>query len=219
MTPKFDLFVFDWDGTLMDTTGAIAEGIVYAFEKVGYAHPGIEATKRIIGTDWMRAIYSLVPDFRSEDYEVFEAAYREKYIAAEREIKLFDGMRELLEAMNARGLPCAIATGKSRRGMKRVFELTGIGHLFVDTVTADEARAKPDPMMLELLAERNGVDIGLCVMIGDTAYDIEMAKAAGAACVTVSFGAYPREELARHHVPVADTVEELKSHLGLDDIL
>ncbi|HAW45533.1 MAG TPA: HAD family hydrolase [Sutterella sp.] len=219
MVPKFDFYVFDWDGTVMDTTSAIAEGIIYAFEKLNYNHPDLEKTKSIIGTDWMRAIFTLAPDFKLEDYADFEAAYREYYLVKEREVTLFPGIEALLVAMREKGLLTAIATGKSRRGLNRVFAQTGIAHLFDDTITADEARAKPDPLMLEILCSRNGVDPQKTVMIGDASYDIELAKNAGCACVAVSFGAFSREKLAAYHVPVCDTIEELKVALGLDEIL
>lgn len=218
LVPKYDLFVFDWDGTIMDTTEPIAAGICHAFVSLGYKDPGMEAARSVIGLDWRRAILTLEPNFKFDHYDEFESAYRDFYLVKEREIGIFPGMEELLRKMKAAGCRLAIATGKSRRGLDRVFALTGISDLFETTVTADESAGKPNPLMLEIISERTGVALDQMVMIGDTEHDLYLAKNAGCAAVAVSYGAFPKEELKKWKLPVVDNVSQLVSALGLDDL-
>ena len=121
--------------------------------------------------------------------------------------------------MKAAGLRLAIATGKSRRGLDRVFAQTGIGDLFEVTVTADESAGKPNPLMIQMISDATGVDISQMVMIGDTEHDLWLAKNAGCAAVAVSYGAFPKSELKKWKVPVVDNVQQLASALGLDELL
>ena len=96
LVPKFDLFVFDWDGTIMDTTEPIAAGICHAFVSMGYKDPGMEVARSVIGLDWRSAILSIEPDFRFDHYDQFETAYREYYLVKEKEIGIFpEGNRHL----------------------------------------------------------------------------------------------------------------------------
>lgn len=219
LVPKYDLFVFDWDGTIMDTTEPIAAGICHAFVKLGYPDPGMQAARSVIGLDWRKAILTLQPSFRFEEYPAFEEAYRSFYIEKEQSIGIFPGLENLLRKMKAAGLRLAIATGKSRRGLDRVFAQTGIGDLFEVTVTADESAGKPNPLMIQMISDATGVDISQMVMIGDTEHDLWLAKNAGCAAVAVSYGAFPKSELKKWKVPVVDNVQQLASALGLDELL
>ena len=219
LVPKYDLFVFDWAGTIMDTTQPIAEGICHAFEATGYPRPSVEAARGVIGLDWQTAILTLVEGFDTADYDAFENAYREFYFAREKKVGIFPGLEQLLRNMHAAGLRLAVATGKSRRGLDRVFEQTGIGHLFEATVTADESAGKPDPLMLQMLSEETGVELSQMVMVGDTEHDLWLAKNAGCAAVAVSYGAFPKTKLREWHVPVCDNTEQLASALGVDHLV
>ena len=169
--------------------------------------------------DWRKAILTLQPSFRFEEYPAFEEAYRSFYIEKEQSIGIFPGLENLLRKMKAAGLRLAIATGKSRRGLDRVFAQTGVGDIFEATVTADESAGKPNPLMLQMLAEETGVDIHQMVMIGDTEHDLWLAKNAGCAAVAVSYGAFPKSELVKWKVPVVDDVPQLASALGVDELL
>lgn len=219
LVPKYDLFVFDWDGTVMDTTEPIASGICHAFEAMGYKNPGMQAARSVIGLDWRKAILTLEPDFAFEHYDLFEKAYRSYYLAKERDIGIFPGLEDLLRKMKAAGLRLAVATGKSRAGLDRVFAQTGVADLFEATVTADESAGKPNPLMLQMISEMTGVDISQMVMVGDTEHDLWLAKNAGCAAVAVSYGAFPKEELKKWKVPVVDNVPQLASALGVDELL
>ena len=205
LVPKFDLFVFDWDGTVMDTTEPIAAGICHAFVALGYKDPGMQIARSVIGLDWRSAILTIEPEFRFDHYDQFEQAYREYYLVKEKEIGIFPGLEDLMRKMKAAGLRLAVATGKSRRGLDRVFAQTGVGDIFEATVTAE--------------AEETGVDIHQMVMIGDTEHDLWLAKNAGCAAVAVSYGAFPKSELVKWKVPVVDDVPQLASALGVDELL
>lgn len=218
LVPKYDLFVFDWDGTVMDTTEPIAAGICHAFTALGYSDPGMQAARGVIGLDWRRAILTLEPRFNLEDYEKFELAYRDFYLVREREIGIFPGMEDMLRRMKTAGCRLAIATGKSRRGLDRVFALTGIADLFETTVTADESAGKPNPLMLEMISERTGVALEQMVMIGDTEHDLQLAQNAGCAAVAVSYGASAKEDLKKWKLPVVDNITQLVTALGLDEL-
>lgn len=219
LVPKFDLFVFDWDGTVMDTTEPIAAGICHAFMALGYKDPGMQAARNVIGLDWRSAILTIEPDFRFDHYDQFEQAYREYYLVKEKEIGIFPGLEDLLRKMKAAGLRLAVATGKSRRGLDRVFGQTGVGDLFEASVTADESAGKPNPLMLQMLSDETGVDISQMVMIGDTEHDLWLAKNAGCGAVAVSYGAFPKSELQKWKVPVVDDVPQLAAALGVDELL
>ena len=173
----------------------------------------------VIGLDWRTAILTIEPSYRLDHYDEFEAAYREYYLVKEKEIGIFPGLESLMRKMKAAGLRLAVATGKSRRGLDRVFAQTGVGDIFEATVTADESAGKPDPLMLQMLAEQTGVDIHQMVMIGDTEHDLWLAKNAGCASVAVSYGAFPKSELVKWKVPVVDDVAQLATALGVDELL
>ncbi len=216
--PKYDLFVFDWDGTIMDTTEPIAAGICHAFVQLGYKDPGMDAARSVIGLDWKGAILTLEPNFRLSEYDAFEEAYKEFYLVREREIGIFPGLEEMLRTMHKSGCRLAIATGKSRKGLDRVFAHTGVANLFEATVTADESAGKPNPLMLEMISEQTGVPTSKMVMVGDTEHDLYLAQNAGCAAVAVSYGAFPKSELQKWKLPVVDNVSQLISALGLDDL-
>ena len=212
---RYDLVVFDWDGTLMDTTDAIAEGIAKAFDALGYSHPGTEKIKRIIGLDWKSAVKTLVTGFRDSDMPAFEAEYRKWYLKKEKTIGLFPGTVELLHSLKKSGTKLAIATGKSRAGLRRVFRQTGIESLFDATVTADESEPKPAPDMLIKIAGLTGTPLSRAVMVGDTTHDTDMACCAGCGAIAVTYGAFPREAFAGSSAVICDSIEELRSELGV----
>lgn len=155
-----------------------------------------------------------------DHYDQFEQAYREYYLVKEKEIGIFPGLEDLMRKMKAAGLRLAVATGKSRAGVGSGFCSNRGGMIFLKaTVTADESAGKPNPLMLQMLAEETGVDIHQMVMIGDTEHDLWLAKNAGCAAVAVSYGAFPKNELVKWKVPVVDDVPQLASALGVDELL
>jgi len=196
---SYELIVFDWDGTLMDSAAKIVHCFERAFADVDATYPGAEAVRRIIGLGLKEAMAALMPGADASQCLAVTDRYREHFLALDAEaMSLFPGVRDGLKALTERGHLLAIATGKSRRGLDRVLQHTGLGDLFVATRCADEAFSKPHPRMLEDILERTGMTPAQAVMVGDTTYDILMAKAASMAGLAVGYGVHPREELMQH---------------------
>ena len=217
---KWELFVFDWDGTVMDTTYLIARALQEASLKLGYAAPTMETARAAIGMGWAEIIQMVCPECPPERYDAFCQAYRDWYIHREATVRLYEHMPELLQAMHQAGLRLAVATGKSRLGLNRVFGLTGIGPLFEATRTADESFSKPNPAMLYELSDETGVPVDRMVMIGDTTHDLLMAQNAGCDGVGLTYGAGTRQQLESiPSLAVVDSVRELADVLGLGHLL
>lgn len=195
MARRFDLVVFDWDGTLMDSAGAIVRAIMAACVDLGVAPPPEERARHVIGLGLHDALRLAVPDLAVDDYPRMADRYRHHYLASDHELELFGGAREMMEWLAVQGVFLGVATGKSRRGLERALGYTGLGAVFHATRCADECFSKPHPAMLEELMEELGVGPERTVMIGDTTHDLQMARNARVAGVAVSFGAHPREVL------------------------
>jgi phosphoglycolate phosphatase len=195
---QFPLLVFDWDGTLVDSTGIIVRAIQQSCRDLGLPVPDDSVASYTIGLGLHDAVRHAVPDLALDDYPRFSERYRTHYIAREQDIPLFAGAREMLAQLNRRGHLLAIATGKTRTGLQRALEQQGVGHHFAATRCADEGFPKPHPDMLLALIERMGVTAAQTLMIGDTTHDLALARNAGAQALAVSYGAHRAEELAGH---------------------
>jgi len=186
---RYPLIVFDWDGTIIDSTGSIAECIQQAAAEMGLPVPPDERARHVIGLGLHDSLRRAVPELPASRYPDFVALYRKHFLAREDTMKLFPGMLELL--LNLRKThTLAIATGKSRRGLDRALDAGGLRQYFTASRCADETSPKPHPAMLmelmgELDRERSEV-----LMIGDTSHDLEMANAAGVASLAVTYGAH-----------------------------
>jgi phosphoglycolate phosphatase len=212
---RFDLIVFDWDGTIVDSTAMIAASIRSAAADLGLAVPTIEQASHVIGLGLLDALRHAVPGLATERAEEFSARYRHHYLAGEPEIVLFEGMRTLLDELSSSGVPLAVATGKTRRGLARAFETTGLGRLFASSRCADESQSKPHPaMLLELASELNVVPQRI-LMIGDTTHDLQMAASAGVHSLGVTYGAHLHEHLSAHAtLGLVNSVPELRRWLA-----
>lgn len=194
----FRLLVFDWDGTLMDSIGSIVACTRATLEDLGL--PGLpdEKIRGTIGLGLRETVEVLWPGGGEEVFSQVLECYRKHWLATWRDLPLlFDGVPEMLAELAADGYLLAVATGKSRRGLNHVLEQTGLAGLFHATRTVDEAFSKPHPQMLLDILDELGVKAGDAVMIGDTTYDLEMARSAGTASVGVCTGSHCREELER----------------------
>jgi phosphoglycolate phosphatase len=196
---RYQLVVFDWDGTLMDSEARIVTCIQAAARDAGIAEPSREAARDIIGLGLAEAIARLFPGESSAALERLVERYRHHWLGEDlAPAPLFSGAREVLDALEQAGYLLAVATGKSRRGLDRVLEETGLGGRFVTTRCADEAFSKPHPQMLIDILERVGVGAQDALVVGDTEYDMQMAANAKAHAVGVSHGVHPPERLRRH---------------------
>jgi phosphoglycolate phosphatase len=199
---RFDLVVWDWDGTVIDSIGAVSGAIMAAARDLGLPVPTAQQARWVIGLGLTDAVAQAVPSIQAAQIPAFIARYRVHYFQQDPELNVFHGMAGLLGALDRAGVPLAVATGKSRVGLNRALERTGLGTHFVATRCADEGLPKPDPWMLRDLAESLQVAPARMVMIGDTTHDVAMAQAAGATAVAVTYGAHDAESL-RQSQPAA----------------
>ena len=196
MSRRFDLVVFDWDGTLMDSAAHIVHAIQAASRDVGAAVPDEATARHVIGLGLDSALAYAVPDLPQDAYPRMAERYKYHYLTRDHEITLFAGAFEMVADLAAGGRLLAVATGKSRRGLDRVLAASGLAPYFHATRCVDECHSKPHPQMLLELMEALGVAPDRTLMIGDTTHDLNMANSAGVASLGVTFGAHPVEELA-----------------------
>ncbi|TAM04014.1 MAG: HAD family hydrolase [Paraburkholderia sp.] len=192
---QFDLIVFDWDGTLMDSTTHITRSIQAACRDLGLPVPGDEAANYVIGLGLREALQIAVPTLDPADYPLLVERYRVHFLIREQTTELFVGVREMLAELRERGYLLAVATGKSRVGLNRALDEARLTSVFDGTRCADETFSKPHPAMLHELTRELGQDTGRTVMIGDTTHDLQMAVNAGVAAVGVGYGAHPANSL------------------------
>ncbi len=213
---QFDLIVFDWDGTLMDSTATIVKSIQAAARDIGLPIPSREAAAHVIGlglTEAMQAV--LGPGLEPKMYQRMVERYRHHYLTKDQELTLFDGVEEMLRELSQQGYFLAVATGKSRVGLNRALNAAKLLSTFDATRCADETFSKPHPAMLQELTRELGQDLKRTVMIGDTTHDLLMAQNAGSAGIAVEYGAHPVDQLtACRPVFSARNVPELHQWLN-----
>lgn len=195
---RFDLVIFDWDGTLVDSTRAIAESIRLAAADLGLNVPTEDQASHVIGLGLADALRLTVPDLPQSRLQEYIARYRVHYLEREGRLSPFPGVAELLRDLAGAQPWLAIATGKSRVGLNSALSRTDWAGHFITTRCADEGAPKPDPWMLRDICAELGVEPQRAVMIGDTTHDMMMARAAGAASVAVTYGAHRQDKLLEH---------------------
>lgn len=199
MPNRFDLLIFDWDGTLMDSAERIATCFSQALADSGWPLPPLVAIRRMIGLGVQEALARLLPAATDAQRARVAGRYREYFLHLDTTpTPLFPGVRAGLTALHARGYGLAVATGKSRQGLSRALLDSGLGPLFRISRCADETRSKPDPLMLTEILAATATDPARALMIGDTSYDMEMAQRAGIARVAVTYGVHDEQELCFH---------------------
>jgi phosphoglycolate phosphatase len=190
MSRRFDLIVFDWDGTLFDSTALIARCIQAACRDVGATEPSHADAAYVIGLGLTDALRHVAPGLPESRYPELGKRYRHHYFASQHELSLFPGTLEMLHALKRRHHWLGVATGKGRRGLDEALAHSQLHGLFDATRTADETASKPDPTMLLELMREFGVAPERTLMIGDTTHDLQLAINAGTPRVGVSFGAH-----------------------------
>jgi phosphoglycolate phosphatase len=211
---QFDLIVFDWDGTLMDSTLTIVRCIQRAAEDLKLPIPSDQEAAHVIGLGLNEAMQAVLPGIDSKYYPKMVERYRHHYFAQDQDLFLFHGCESLLEELRQLGYLLAVATGKSRAGLNRALLATGRVGFFHATRCADETFSKPHPRMLHELSVELDQEIERVVMIGDTTHDLQMANNAGAAGIGVAYGAHFHEELkACNPKFVAHSVAQLREWL------
>lgn len=214
MAERFELIVFDWDGTLMDSAGAIVSAIIAACQDLDLPVPTEARARHVIGLGLHDALAHAVPDLPEHHYPRMVERYRHHFLSADHELSLFPGAFDMIEWLAGEGRMLAVATGKSRTGLDRALAHTGLGSFFHSTRCADECFSKPHPAMLEEIMAELGVAPARVLMVGDTTHDLHMARNAGVAGLAVSFGAHPRAELeAAEAIDIVDTPAGLSQWL------
>jgi phosphoglycolate phosphatase len=215
---SYQLVIFDWDGTVMDSTGRI----IACMHKAGadLCLPVLEddAVREIIGLGLPEALRTLDPGIGDRDLERMRERYAVHFVAAEASpSRLYPGARETLATLRAAGLRLAVATGKSRKGLDRVWASSGLGDSFDASRCADETHSKPHPAMVTELLTELGVAPERALVVGDTSFDLQMARDAGVDRVAVSYGAHPVDRLMNFHpLAVIDALPQLLPLLGVD---
>lgn len=211
---KYSLVVFDWDGTILDSAAAIVRSIQAACADLELPVPDEARARHVIGLGLVDAMHHAVPALTPDRMPAMIERYRHHYLSGDHALSLFDGIPALVERLRAAGHLMAIATGKSRVGLERSLDHSGLRPLFHGSRCADECHSKPHPQMLLELMEEFGVTAGETVMIGDTSHDLLMATNAGVDGLAVTYGAHAHDHL-REHAPVAcvHTVAELDQWL------
>lgn len=195
MNKRYDLIVFDWDGTLMDSTAIIAGSIQSACFDLELPIPDDETARHVIGLGLNEALRHAVPDAPEAMYAPLVARYRHHFLAQEQAIPLFPGARETIVELFDSGYLLAVATGKNCAGLARALQSCQMKHYFHATRTAEQTFSKPNPTMLLELMEVLSVGADRTLMVGDTTHDILLAQNAGVDVVAVGFGAHPTAQL------------------------
>ncbi len=195
MVKRFDLLVFDWDGTLMDSAAHIAAALQEAFRDLGLPVPSNAAARHVIGLGLQDAMMYLHPGLDRNRYREVADRYRVHFLAGDQDVGLFPAVAAGIPALNLEGYLMAVATGKSRSGLDRSLQATGLGPYFHASRCADEGFPKPHPEMLQAVMEMLGTAPDRTLMIGDTTHDLQMAQSAGVAAVAVSYGAHVLNDL------------------------
>lgn len=191
------LFIFDWDGTLSDSTGIITRAMQQAARGLGLPVPEDHQVHDIIGLGMPEALARLFPGSDAKAHEALRDSYAAHYVAAEQAEppQLFPGVMETLTHLRDQGYQLAVATGKSRLGLNRVFKTMGLEQFFHASRCADETASKPHPLMLRELLEHFRTSAEEAVMIGDTEYDMDMGLRAQMPRIAVSYGAHHIDRL------------------------
>lgn len=195
----YELLIFDWDGTIIDSEARIISSMKAAAKDLNLAELKDEAVRDIIGLGLPEAIRILIPNVTDEEIVSMRARYGYYYLGVdETETPLFKGVEESLIRLKEQGYRLAVATGKSRAGLERVFADTGLGSLFETSRCADETASKPDPLMVHQILQQTGVDPKHAIMIGDTEFDLSMGVNAGVPVIAVSYGAHHIDRLKQY---------------------
>lgn len=201
---KIKVLVFDWDGTLADSTAMIVDAMNRAIMDLGLDEIESCKIKNVIGLGLDEAIHCLYPEMNSEERSLVAEHYREHYLSnsADGRIPLFPYAREILSRLNESGYLLAVATGKSRRGLDRSLKETATERFFQTSRCADECFSKPHPQMLRDIMDHFAVKPEHTLMIGDSEYDMQMADSAGTSSIAAGYGVHEANRLLKYN-PVA----------------
>lgn len=196
---RYQLIVFDWDGTLMDSEARIVSCMRAAGKDLKLPDLPSDQIKDIIGLGLAEAIHRLYPDLGAEKLIEMVDRYRFHFLGdSVKHSSLFDGAEKVIAQLEADEYMLAVATGKSRRGLEKEFDVTGLGPVFHASRCADETFSKPNPQMLLDILDKLGVEAKDTLVVGDTEYDMQMAINAGADGLGVAYGVHSTDRLYKY---------------------
>ncbi len=210
LAQRCELVIFDWDGTVVDSTPTIAQAILNACSDIGVHVKDPQSASYVIGLGLQDALSRVAPGLTHQQQQALVDRFRHHYLSRDQSLRPFEGMTEVLQTIKNSGLPLAVATGKSRVGLERAFDATGTRHFFDTSRCADETDPKPAPTMVLEICQELVIDPKAVLVIGDTTHDIFMAKSAGASALAVGYGAHRKEDLLQANpVALMQSVTEL----------
>ena len=195
MKRNFDLIIFDWDGTLSNSTNLITDLILKACSLEQIDLPSLKKVKSIIGLDLEQALHKLLPDCSSSEIKSLQDTYINLYKAESHNINLFEGVELGVKELFRKGYILTIATGGSRRGLNRALDGSIIKSYFKITKTVDDCFSKPHPQMITDTLNELMVEPGRALMVGDSVFDLQMAMNAKVASLAVTYGSQPLSQL------------------------
>jgi phosphoglycolate phosphatase len=211
----FKLVIFDWDGTVMDSVPRIVFSMQTAANDVALPVPSEQQVKNIIGLSMHEAFDALFGEDKQSCKQEMAIAYTNYYLSKlAPEAAMFDGFHDLLNQLSAAGVLLGVATGKTRKGLDRVLQQSKSHEMFAATMSACDAKSKPDPEMLLKILQQLDVAAADAVMVGDSIHDINMAVQAGITGIGITHGAHNREDLlVAGAAATVDTLTELSALL------
>ncbi len=212
---KYDLIIFDWDGTIINSEAHIIHSMQLAIADEGLTVPPQQDIRHIIGLSLTRAIKSLFPQQAAASIERIADGYREHFFSETTGAsELFEGVADIIRDLHANGYFLAVATGKGRRGLDMALQSSGLEPFFHVTRCADETRSKPDPQMLDEILTDLNLDTSKAIMVGDTSYDIDMANNIKMDSVAVTYGMHDKSQLENSKPTYfIDTIDQLSQYV------
>jgi len=208
---SYKLVIFDWDGTLMDSVDRIVYSMQASAIALSFPPPSYQQAKQIIGLSLNKAVQTLFPEADEKQLQLLMAQYKHQYVEVNNTpTPLFDNALKLLTHLKEQNKLLAVATGKGRSGLQRVWRVTDTEHFFNASRCADESVSKPDPDMINSLLTELNIEKHEAVMIGDTSFDLEMAQRAGVDSIGVTYGVHDNEVLSKFNPrAIVDSLAEL----------
>ncbi|MDO9268928.1 MAG: HAD-IA family hydrolase [Methylobacter sp.] len=199
MKNRFDLIIFDWDGTLIDSIDWIVHCLQTAAVQCDCDVPEPQAARDVIGLSIKNACSTLFPGVDQETLVRLTAGYQQTYLSRQLgRSDLFPGVYEMLVELKQAGYQLAVATGKTRAGLQEALKATDTEDLFCITRCSDETASKPDPLMLHQIMQHTQAANDRSLMVGDSTHDLQMAINAQISSIAVSCGAHPEDILQRY---------------------
>lgn len=216
MNKRYELVIFDWDGTLMDSTARIVSCLQQSAILSGLKKPSAEQSRQVIGLGLQEGFNILFPDEDISATERMAEHYKQEFVHRNATSHdLFPGVLDWLEDGRRDHLLMAVATGKSRAGLDRELTKNSMHHHFVTTRCADECFSKPHPQMIAEILNETGMDSEQAVMVGDTTFDLDMANSAGVDSLGIAQGAHSKEQLLNSHpITIVDSFSDAATWLS-----